>query len=96
MHDGALDVRREDSSSSGATEQAVGDDPAADGAVVGVGFTLLLFTGHIDPEGKQLVLDAVRREARYYSDDSLREFPVLLRDLQSFPASACTPSPAPS
>ena len=64
--------------------------------VVGVGFTLLLLTGHIDTEGKQLVLDAVRREALFYDDPSSTEFPVMLRDLESFPASDCVATPSAS
>ena len=78
-----------------ATQPAEDDDPAADGVVVGVGFTLLLMTGHIDAEGKQLVSDAVRREAAYYDDESITEFPVMLRDLESFPASDCVATPSP-
>ncbi len=80
-----------DGTSSPAPLDESGDDPAQDGAIIGVGFTLIFFTGHIDPEGKRLVLDAIRREARDYHDESLRELPVMLRDLESFPASSCPP-----
>ena len=79
----------DDPSSAGGIDQTSDDDPAQDGAIVGAGFILIFFTGHIDPEGKQLVLDAIRREARYYRNDRIREFPVMLRDLESFPASSC-------
>ena len=81
----------------GPTTPPATDDPVQDGLVVGVGFTLIFFTGHIDTEGKQLVLDAVRREAAYYDNERISQFPVLLRDLESFPASDCDgASPSPS
>ena len=75
----------EDAEPSGPSVEPAEGDPAADGLVVGVGFTLLLVTGHIDTEGKQLVEDAVRREAAYYDDESITRSRCMLRDLESFP-----------
>jgi hypothetical protein len=86
----------DDPAAAGGIDRTSDDDPAQDGAIVGAGFTLIFFTGHIDPEGKRLVMDAIRREARYYRNGRIREFPVMLRDLESFPASVCTPSAAAS
>jgi uncharacterized protein YfeS len=71
------------------------DDPASngpdvDGFIIGAGFTLILFTGHIDTEGKQLVLDALQRTYSYYAKVKPREPAVMIRDLKSFPVTDCT------
>lgn len=63
--------------------------PDVDGFIIGTGFALILFTGHIDTEGKDLVLDALQRTYSYYADANPRESAVMVRDLERFPATDC-------
>lgn len=74
----------------GALDDPSNNGPDVDGFIIGAGFTLLLFTGHIDTEGKELVLDALHRTYSYYADMEPREPAVMLRDLQRFSATDCT------
>ncbi|MGW5237602.1 hypothetical protein ACWEOW_01575 [Monashia sp. NPDC004114] len=55
-----------------------------DGAtiVLGAGFTLLRLTGHIDSEGRRLVLAALRVLESFYGPQ--REFDVMRRDVEAF------------
>lgn len=63
--------------------------PDVDGFIIGAGFALILFTGHIDTEGKDLVLEALQRTYSYYADANPREPAVMVRDLEPFPATDC-------
>ena len=74
----------------GALDDPASNGPDVDGFVIGAGFALLLFTGHIDPEGKRLVLDALHRTYSYYARHEPREPAVMIRDLERFPATTCT------
>ncbi len=70
------------------------DDPAdngpdVDGFIIGAGFALILLTGHIDCEGRQLVIDALRRIYVHDPDDKPREPAVMIRDLRGFPGGEC-------
>ncbi len=73
----------------GALEDPDHNGPDVDGFIIGAGFALLLLTGHIDTEGKQLVLDALHRTYSYYADSNPREPAVMIRDLESFRATDC-------
>ncbi|WP_375425928.1 hypothetical protein [uncultured Friedmanniella sp.] len=74
----------------GALDDPADNGPDVDGFVVGAGFALILLTGHIDTEGKQLTLDALHRTYSFYADSRPREPAVMIRDLESFPATDCT------
>jgi hypothetical protein len=74
----------------GALDDAEHNGPDVDGFIIGAGFALLLLTGHIDTEGKQLVLAALHRTYSYYADANPREPAVMIRDLARFPATDCT------
>ena len=50
--------------------------------VLGAGFTLLRLTGHIDSEGRGLVLAALRVLEDFYGPQ--REFDVMRRDVEAF------------
>ena len=58
------------------TEQVDVDD-----IVIGLGFTLLRFTGQIDPEGRHWLLEALSRQHRH---TGLDEYAQLRADLMSF------------
>jgi hypothetical protein len=73
----------------GALEDPDRNGPDIDGFVIGAGFALLYLTGHIDSEGKQLTLAALHRTYSYYAEGNPREQPVMIRDLNRFPASDC-------
>jgi uncharacterized protein YfeS len=73
----------------GALENPEENGPDVDGFVIGAGFGLIYLTGHIDSEGKQLTLDALRRTYSYYASDNPREQPVMIRDLEAFTPSDC-------
>ena len=75
----------------GALDHPASNGPDVDGFVIGTAFALLLFTGHIDAEGKRLVLDALHRTYSYYARHEPREPAVMIRDLERFPATGCTP-----
>lgn len=53
-----------------------------DDILIGLGFTLLRFTGQIDPEGRQWLLDALTRQQQHTRQ---REYIQLRADLISFP-----------
>ena len=74
----------------GALDDPENNGPDVDGFIIGAGFALLLLTGHIDTEGKRLVLGALHRTYSFYARSSPREPAVMIRDLESFPASDCT------
>jgi hypothetical protein len=74
----------------GALDDPANNGPDVDSFIIGAGFALLLFTGHIDTEGKELVLDALHRTYSFYADMEPREPAVMLRELQTFPATDCT------
>jgi hypothetical protein len=73
----------------GALDDPGNNGPDVDGFIIGAGFALLLFTGHIDTEGKELLLDALHRTYSFYADMQPREPAVMLRDLQRFPVTDC-------
>jgi predicted small lipoprotein YifL len=68
------------------TDHLERDGPDVDGFVIGAGLGLIYLTGRIDPEGKQLTLDALHRTYSSYADENPRQQPVMIRDLASFPA----------
>lgn len=74
----------------GALDDPESNGPDVDGFIIGAGFALILLTGHIDSEGKRLVLDALQRTYSYYADQLPREPAVMIRDLERFPATDCT------
>lgn len=53
-----------------------------DDILIGQGFTLLRFTGQIDPEGRQWLLDALARQHRQTGQN---EYAHLRTDLVTFP-----------
>lgn len=55
----------------------------ADDILIGQGFTLLRFTGQIDPEGRTWLLEALDRQHRHTGQD---EYALLRADLLSFGA----------
>lgn len=73
----------------GALAEPQNNGPDVDGFIIGAGFALILVTGHIDTEGKDLVLDALQRTYSYYADANPREPAVMVRDLERFPATDC-------
>ena len=64
-------------------------DPDADLVLVGYGFALPYLTGKIDPEGKRVLTDAVKRMRTFYAENDVPEFRTMLRDLKSFKATDC-------
>ncbi len=64
-------------------------DADADLVLVGYGFALPYLTGKIDPAGKRVLTDAVKRMRTFYAENDVRELRVILRDLKSFPAADC-------
>lgn len=54
-----------------------------DDIVIGQGFTLLRFTGQIDPEGRRWLVDALRRQ-KAGGWDGTEAYTQMLRDLGSF------------
>ena len=60
------------------------EDESVDAAVitVGAGFTLLRLTGHIDEEGRALVLTALGRLQAFYGEQS--QFTRMRADLEAF------------
>ena len=81
-------IKQEDEA--GALEDPKSNSPDVDGFIVGAGFALILFTGHIASEGKRLVLDALQRTRSYHTTGKPRELAVMSRDLKRFPATDCT------
>lgn len=73
----------------GALDDPEKNGPDVDGFIIGAGFALILLTGHIDSEGKQLVLDALHRTYSYYAEFKPRETAVMIRDLERFRATDC-------
>ena len=73
----------------GALDDPSQNGPDVDGFVIGAGFALILFTGHVDTEGKQLMLDALHRTYSYYAEHDPREPAVMIRDLSRFEATDC-------
>lgn len=74
----------------GALDDPATNGPDLDGFIIGAGFALILLTGHIDTEGKRLLLEALHRTYSFYADVEPREPAVMIRDLQRFPATDCT------
>jgi uncharacterized protein YfeS len=66
-----------------------GGDPDADILVIAYGYALPYLTGHIDPEGKEMLTLAIQRMRTFYAENDVREFRVMLSDLKSFPATDC-------
>jgi uncharacterized protein YfeS len=84
----------ENNDQAGALERPEANGPDVDGFVIGAGFALIYLTGQIDAEGKSLTLDALHRTYSYYSKRNPREQPVMIRDLEAFPTTACPGSQA--
>jgi hypothetical protein len=80
----SLDWMIEQDDEAGALDDPANNGADVDGFIIGAGFALLLITGHIDTEGKELVLDALHRRYSFYADMEPREPAVMLRDLQGF------------
>lgn len=73
---------------------STGPSPTNDTFVIAAGFTLILLTGRIDRQGKELVLNALRRtrddtgdfDREGADEDDLGGLEVMIRDLEKFPA----------
>jgi uncharacterized protein YfeS len=71
------------------------DQPNIDDVTIGLGFVLLRYTGQIDPEGREWLIEALERQDRRYAGRGMTEYGLLLSDLQNFNSSPWEARPGP-